>query len=50
MRLSAVCYALLLTILTPAISVAESDYPSHPVRVVVGFGAGSAADLTAPGC
>src|SRR5215216_1186236 len=30
-----------------AAAAAQSDYPTRPVRVVVGFGPGSAADLTA---
>jgi tripartite-type tricarboxylate transporter receptor subunit TctC len=38
---------MLLILLWPAASVAQSGYPSHPVRIVVGFGPGSAADLTA---
>jgi tripartite-type tricarboxylate transporter receptor subunit TctC len=46
MRLAAICYALFLLLPAPA-SAAESDYPSHPVRIVVGFGPGAAADLTA---
>lgn len=41
------CFGLLLLLLLPAASVAQTDYPSHPVRIVVGFGPGSAADLTA---
>src|ERR1700688_388811 len=33
--------------LLPAAARAQSDYPSRPVRIVVGFGPGSATDLTA---
>jgi tripartite-type tricarboxylate transporter receptor subunit TctC len=40
-------FGLLLILLWPAASLAQTDYPSHPVRIVVGFGPGSAADLTA---
>ena len=36
-----------LLALLPAAARAQSDYPSRPVHLVVGFGAGSAADLTA---
>ena len=39
------CCAWLL--LWPVPARAQSDYPNRPVHVVVGFGAGSAADLTA---
>jgi tripartite-type tricarboxylate transporter receptor subunit TctC len=46
MRLSAICCALFLLLPAPA-SAADGDYPSHPVRIVVGFGPGAAADLTA---
>jgi tripartite-type tricarboxylate transporter receptor subunit TctC len=38
---------LFLTIGVPAAAAAQSDYPVRPVRIVVGFGPGSAADLTA---
>jgi tripartite-type tricarboxylate transporter receptor subunit TctC len=39
------CCALL--VLLPAAAGAQSDYPSRPVHIVVGFGPGSATDLTA---
>jgi tripartite-type tricarboxylate transporter receptor subunit TctC len=38
---------LFLTVGVPAAAAAQSDYPVRPVRIVVGFGPGSAADLTA---
>jgi tripartite-type tricarboxylate transporter receptor subunit TctC len=41
-------FLVLLSIIgLPVTAFAEGDYPSHPVRIVVGFGPGSAADLTA---
>jgi tripartite-type tricarboxylate transporter receptor subunit TctC len=40
-------FGLFLVVVLPAMAVAQGDYPSRPVRIVVGFGPGSAADLTA---
>ncbi|WJR75414.1 tripartite tricarboxylate transporter substrate binding protein [Bradyrhizobium sp. NP1] len=41
------CLGLLLVLLLPATGIAQSSYPTHPVRLIVGFGPGAAADLTA---
>src|SRR5216683_7636677 len=41
------CFSLFLIMGLAATAAAEGDYPSRPVRIVVGFGPGSAADLTA---
>src|ERR1700748_2856319 len=38
---------LLLIAVLPAKALAQDNYPSRPVRIVVGFGPGAAADLTA---
>ena len=40
-----ICGALLA--LWPAAAQAQTDYPAKPVHIIVGFGPGSAADLTA---
>jgi tripartite-type tricarboxylate transporter receptor subunit TctC len=45
MRAAWICCALLA--FAPAAAKAQADYPSKPVHIIVGFGPGSAADLTA---
>jgi tripartite-type tricarboxylate transporter receptor subunit TctC len=45
-RLLLVVAALLLAALTP-VAYAQTDYPSKPVRIVVGFPPGTVADVTA---
>jgi tripartite-type tricarboxylate transporter receptor subunit TctC len=45
MRFAWICCALLVC--APAMANAQADYPSKPVHIIVGFGPGSAADLTA---
>lgn len=45
MRAAWICCAFLAFV--PAAAKAQADYPSKPVHIIVGFGPGSAADLTA---
>ncbi len=45
MRAAWICCVLLA--FAPAAARAQADYPSKPVHIIVGFGPGSAADLTA---
>jgi tripartite-type tricarboxylate transporter receptor subunit TctC len=47
MRVLRLCFGLALFLALPAAALAQNGYPSRPVRIVVGFGPGSAADLTA---
>lgn len=47
-RVIVICCGLVVFLsFFPRVARAQSDYPSRPVHLVVGFGAGSAADLTA---
>jgi tripartite-type tricarboxylate transporter receptor subunit TctC len=48
MRLRRLIFGAIASVLAMAgMAHAQSDYPSHPVRIIVGFGAGAAADITA---
>ena len=47
MRISQLLFGLALIMALPVVARAEDRYPSRPVRIVVGFGPGAAADLTA---
>lgn len=46
-RLRAIASALLLMLLGTAPAAAQSDYPTRPIKVVVGFGAGGGTDILA---
>lgn len=47
MPILALLFGLVSMTCLSAGALAQTDYPSRPVRIVVGFGPGSAADLTA---
>jgi len=40
MSVAKLCLGLLLILAWPATGFAQGGYPSHPVRIVVGFGPG----------
>ena len=44
---AAIAAASLAALCMPAPAHAQSDYPNRPVRIVIGFGPGSAADIAA---
>jgi tripartite-type tricarboxylate transporter receptor subunit TctC len=47
MSLRALGLAAVLVVALPAASALAADYPTKPVRIIVGFGAGSTADVLA---
>jgi tripartite-type tricarboxylate transporter receptor subunit TctC len=47
MRLVANLFAALLVLLTAQAGSAQSNYPNHPVKILVGFTPGTAPDLAA---
>jgi tripartite-type tricarboxylate transporter receptor subunit TctC len=47
MRLVANLFAVLLVLLTAQAASAQSSYPKHPVKILVGFTPGTAPDLAA---
>ena len=48
MRLRGLIFGAIASVFAMAgVAHAQSDYPSHPVRIIVGFGPGAAADITA---
>ena len=48
MRLKGLIFGAIASVFAMAgVAHAQSDYPSHPVRIIVGFGPGAAADITA---
>jgi tripartite-type tricarboxylate transporter receptor subunit TctC len=46
-RISAFCAAVTMVAVTGAVPVAAQTWPTQPIKVVVGFGPGSAADILA---
>src|ERR1700758_5514691 len=48
MRIRGLIFGAIASVFAMAgVAHAQSDYPSHPVRIIVGFGPGAAADITA---
>lgn len=47
MRLASTLFAALLVLLAPQTATAQSGYPNRPVKILVGFTAGTAPDLVA---
>ena len=45
--ISALCLAVMLTSVIGTTSAVAQTYPAHPIKIVVGFGPGSAADILA---
>jgi tripartite-type tricarboxylate transporter receptor subunit TctC len=47
MRLAPTLFAALVVLLAPQMALAQSNYPNHPVKILVGFTPGTAPDLAA---
>ena len=45
--ISALCLAVMLTSVIGTTSAVAQTYPAHPIKIVIGFGPGSAADILA---
>ena len=46
-RLAVFCATFLLSALAVSLSARADDYPTRPIRLIIGFPPGSAADITA---
>jgi tripartite-type tricarboxylate transporter receptor subunit TctC len=47
LKMAALCAGVMLTSVAGAASVAAQTYPTQPIKVLIGFGPGSAADILA---
>src|SRR5882757_5626956 len=47
LKMAALCAGVMVTSVAGAASVAAQTYPAQPIRVLIGFGPGSAADILA---
>ena len=47
LEMAVFCLGVTLTSVTGTTSAAAQTYPEHPIKIVIGFGPGSAADILA---